>query len=142
MNEINRTKVQQLLGYAGLIPFVFIAVWCAVVGGEVNQAALWLFTSYSAIILSFLAGTLWHAKSEQATLLMVLSNAFAIGAWLAIALLDVNAILFLILSFVTLLVVELKLANHQAQGAYVKLRIILTTIVISLHIAMFWMIGS
>lgn len=142
MNKINRTKIQRLLGYAGLIPFIAIAVWRAVAGGGVDQPAVWLFTSYSAVILSFLAGTLWHSKSDQPNLLMVLSNVFAIGAWLAVALIDVNALLFLIVTYVALLIVEFKLAKHQVVGAYVNLRIILTTIVISLHIAMYFMNGA
>ena len=82
------SRVINSLGYAGLLPFL-AAVWAAY--AELSFGA-WtashLFLSYSAIILSFLAGALWGKARELeepnvGRLLLIGSNVFALTAWLA-----------------------------------------------------------
>ncbi len=78
-----------LLGGAGLVPFLAGAV------AALNEAALLgvpgehLFVSYSAVIASFLCGTIWanalQMKQDKfAFSLMMVSNALTLAAWLSI----------------------------------------------------------
>ncbi|MCX4190462.1 DUF3429 domain-containing protein [Methylophaga sp. OBS3] len=50
------TRLHQLLGYAGLIPFVGLAIISMT--GIYPNSSEWLLT-YAALILSFLGGLLW-----------------------------------------------------------------------------------
>lgn len=85
MHTDNRT-IQQL-GYLGLVPFalgtVMIAFDLQIFAIDGNQ----LFISYSAVILSFLSGVLWgrslnHQVATSRRVALILSNVFALMAWL------------------------------------------------------------
>ena len=70
-------SIMKVLGYAGLLPFLSTAVVMlnAVMNGPGLQSAAvfnlyapYVFISYSAVILSFMAGTLW-AKWESGSVI-------------------------------------------------------------------------
>ncbi|MEM7704917.1 MAG: DUF3429 domain-containing protein [Pseudomonadota bacterium] len=76
-----------LLGYAGLIPFLGLA---AALAADVNVSlASPLFTTYSAVILSFLGGIRWGVyagAAEPKDRDLWISIAVSLAAWAALAL--------------------------------------------------------
>ena len=105
-----------------------------------------LFISYSAIIVSFLAGTLWGQSSHQSEsengLLIIFSNIWAVGAWAALLLqimfqMSAIALIILMLIYIHIIVVE---ANHKSEtslnnavSGYRIMRQSITGIVLLMH---------
>lgn len=81
--------VFNLLGYLGLLPFVFGA-WLAITRTSLlSLPPRLVFVSYSAIILSFLGGVLWGrslslGESLRRQGLLVGSNVIALLSWLSL----------------------------------------------------------
>ena len=75
-------KVHLILGYAGLIPFIGLAI-LAIAGYE--EASYFLLT-YAALILSFLGGIVWMATiaAKKHWSLAVVSNVVMLIAWVAV----------------------------------------------------------
>ncbi|NHN38880.1 DUF3429 domain-containing protein [Pseudomaricurvus alcaniphilus] len=144
------------LGYAGLIPFVTIALWFLVsllVAPLPTAVTVYLttaFLTYSAIILSFMAGALWgqvltsdsSARAPGGSQLVV-SNLFALTAW-ASMLTDyfLLSLLALLLGYLLLWLAETR-AAARLQGPtaiagvgrdYRRLRTVLTLVVIACHL--------
>ena len=144
----------RVLGYAGLIPFILPI---GLIVGELwfgiafyhemlpPHFTSYMFITYSAVILSFMSGTLWaHGQkiNEQyvAKGSVLLSNMFSLSAWCAVLMsyvekeLAIYSVALLIAGFVSLLWVE-----HLVGGigkAYWRLRLSLTIIVVVLHLSM------
>lgn len=88
----------RVLGYAGLIPFIFplglivCELWFGIVFYHEMvppHFASYMFITYSAVILSFMSGTLWaHGQqiNEQylAKCAVLLSNMLSLSAWCAV----------------------------------------------------------
>jgi len=142
-----KNKLIYTLGFLGLIPFIVSSL------AELMQVEslfgiqpLKLLITYGAIILTFLGGVLWgralhRAESEPANALLVLSNAFAILAWLTL-LLDSSAwsLGLQMAGFATLLFFEQKLARSSAMTSYMgyyRIRLILTSAVIVCELLVF-----
>ncbi|RUO77824.1 DUF3429 domain-containing protein [Idiomarina seosinensis] len=135
-----KTKIMQLLGFAGLIPFlVFSLAQLMGVKLPLPVAPMTLLLTYGAIILSFLAGILWgraihRADSEPTNSLLVLSNAFALLAWFSLLLDSVFwALLIQMVGFALVLTFERVLARGSlmtTQSGYYPMRLILTAGVI------------
>ena len=144
----------RVLGYAGLIPFIFplglivCELWFGIVFYHEMvppHFASYMFITYSAVILSFMSGTLWaHGQqiNEQylAKCAVLLSNVFSLSAWCAVLMSyvapewAVYSVALLMAGFVSLLCVE-----HLVGGigkAYWRLRLSLTIIVVVLHLSM------
>ena len=139
------SRVINSLGYAGLLPFL-AAVWAAYLELSFGAwSASHVFLSYSVIILSFLAGTLWgQAKRLKepnvSRLLLIGSNVFALMAWLGVLLgrdyLSAG-LLVSMTGFVLVYLVEHKTQELLLQGmrsAYLKFRFTLTFIVCLAHL--------
>ena len=143
----------RVLGYAGLIPFIFpiglilCELWFGIAFDHEMlppQFASYIFITYSAVILSFMSGTLWaHGQkiNEQylAKYAVLLSNIFSLSAWCAVLMsyvvteLALYSVALLMAGFVSLLWVE-----HLIGGigkAYWRLRLSLTIIVVVLHLS-------
>lgn len=118
-------RVHYLLGYLGLIPFVGLAA--LQVAGVVNSNIYLL--SYSALILSFLGGTLW---SSSITLKLdwpvaVVSNLVVLFAWAALVFHQTPAVLGLMaLLLIGLLVFEHIQLGRLYHSSLMRLRNILT----------------
>lgn len=142
-----KNKLIYTLGFLGLIPFIVSSL------AELMQVTslfgfqpLDLLITYGAIILTFLGGVLWgralhRAESEPNNALLVLSNAFAILAWLTL-LLDSSAwsLGLQMAGFATLLFFEQKLARSSAMTSYMgyyRIRLILTSAVIVCELLVF-----
>ena len=130
--------LQRNLTALGLIPFV--AGFAAQVA-EVSLfgfSAIVLFATYSTVILSFLAGTVWGSarvlQADHQFTLFLISNLVVIVSWLLLlnqflnVLLIVNALLF-----IAIIRCE---AGLKLSDSYRRLRFSATAVVVSLHIGM------
>jgi len=141
-----RSHVINSLGYAGLLPFL-AAIWAAYANLSFGAwPASHLFLSYSVIILSFLAGALWGKakeleESNVIRLLLIISNIFALMAWLAVLLGRDYLSAGLAVSmtgFILVYLVEHKTKGLLLQGmdsAYLKFRLTLTSVVCLAHLS-------
>ena len=144
-------KVMQILGYAGLLPFLIptLVMVNAVWGGPGLQSAAifdlyapYVFISYSAVILSFMAGSVWgkwesSENSAMTNAIVVFSNVVALTAWFALLVIFISsamtvfAVTVLSVGFASLLWVE-RLAKITTDN-YWKMRFRLTTAVLAMH---------
>lgn len=140
-----KNKITNLLGYFGLIPFLAATV-LEVAGAEfMGKTGLTYFVTYSAIILSFMAGTLWgkvlSADDEGGTTVaFVMSNIFALAAWFSLLMdLSVLTLVILAIGFALLWFTEKNPAVGQSTYCpitYGRLRRRLTFTVVLLHVVM------
>lgn len=142
----------RILGYAGIIPFA-IPVWLMIdgfwFGPGLQIAALfglyapYIFIAYSAVILSFMSGTLWANVQMTGNLSLVkpavlMSNFLALSAWFALLLIyiapimTIFAVTLLMLGFISLLWAE-RIVDSGTK-VYWRMRLSLTTIVTALHL--------
>ena len=145
MECMKHPLVTKSLGYAGLVPF-FSAAWAAYANVSLwGWSASFVFLSYSSIILSFLSGALWGKanelqESDVSRMLLILSNVFALTAWLAILLGETYLSAGLAISLIGFILVYL--IEQKTQGlllkdigsAYLKFRRGLTTGVCLAHV--------
>lgn len=131
-------SLSERLGYAGLIPFVSIGL---AVGIGIEGAAE-LFKLYSVLILAFMAGGCWGVEQANPEKIDNTLLALSIGAflWGTIAyFLPINvAVLMLSVGFVLLLWIEANpLFKTAYEASYKKLRLILTSVVLAMHVFVF-----
>ena len=147
-------KLMHILGYAGLIPFgipVCLMLDDLWFGSTIRSGIPWvvhapdLFISYSAIILSFMCGTLWAGwqtigNNRLAKGAVLLSNLLALSGWGALLLMliasvpKVFCVILLMFGFISLLTAERMLGT--AVMVYWRMRLSLTAIVLILHLIM------
>ncbi|MDG0969847.1 MAG: DUF3429 domain-containing protein [Porticoccaceae bacterium] len=145
-------KIMIVLGYAGLLPFVVTAVMMARAawfGEGLQSAALggfyvpYIFIAYSAVILSFLAGTLWSKWTSfqnqgLSGLIIVSSNAVALISWIALLLIYLSSLAtllalgLLVSGFLSLMYLERFSQNMDRR--YWQLRVNLTIAVTITHL--------
>ncbi|WP_207061874.1 DUF3429 domain-containing protein [Motiliproteus sp. SC1-56] len=132
----------QRLGYAGLLPFVF-ALAAQGLGWPASPSELSparVFIAYSAIILSFLGGTLWGREIDRfphsaRALALWASNGFALLGFAALLCAELQlATVLLGLGFAALFYTELRYLGLRSEaGSYQRLRRNLTGVVCLLH---------
>ena len=147
-------KLMHILGYAGLIPFgipVCLMLNDLWFGSAIRSGIPWvahapdLFISYSAVILSFMCGTLWAGwqtigNNRLAKGAVLVSNLLALSAWGALSLMfiasvpKVFCVILLMFGFMSLLTAERMLGT--AVMVYWRMRLSLTAIVLILHLIM------
>ncbi|MBA6380066.1 MULTISPECIES: DUF3429 domain-containing protein [unclassified Colwellia] len=136
-------KSWQLLGYLGLLPFAGF-LYLSVVLEDSSVWAQQAFIAYSAIIVSFIAGTLWR-KAEDNTRLtqQIISNLLSLIAFTTLLMPDDLALIVLSFSFMFLFLYEKKLAIteqiNDVDLAYMRMRFWLTFIVLSLHTSAYYL---
>jgi hypothetical protein len=135
-------RVWQRLGYAGLLPFI-LSTLMAWVGWELPWfSASFAFISYSAIILSFISGSLWGRTlvlSTSGTIgrLLILSNLYSILAWVALLLNEgIISLAILSVGYLSLLAIEQKSKQLCFNDAYISMRHRLTLVAVSMHLLM------
>lgn len=139
--------VTRSLGFLGLIPFFASLYWVITQQTPLDYNPAFLFLSYSAIILSFLAGTLWGRsiqldQTPTGSLLLIISNGAAIVAWCSLLLgfeFYVATLILLMAGFSALLAIEYRGYDTYFEGTepyYMQMRFTLTTIVLITHIAL------
>ncbi|WP_371376007.1 DUF3429 domain-containing protein [Thalassotalea aquiviva] len=143
-DQAQSTLQMQLLGYAGLLPFLLC----------LGQQMHWLpsfieqpehvFRYYSSTILAFLAGSLWLRAPNSLT--PTISNVFALIAFSALLSPLPLAIVFLALAFVALYGYEFYVLAQQDKSkpclSYKCMRLALTLIVVSSHMLLFFNLGG
>ncbi|MBO9490904.1 DUF3429 domain-containing protein [Endozoicomonas sp. G2_1] len=152
-------RTRQWLGYLGLIPFVAsaTAVFFSVsFNALTDTSALSIFTAYSVVIASFLAGSLWFGQPRSASSQhqpsreqevklnrqIVASNVFALFAFAAMLMPELPALVILFLVFIGVYYLDyqqVKVARvndelTELQSSYFRLRTHLTAVVCSLHL--------
>jgi uncharacterized membrane protein HdeD (DUF308 family) len=126
-------KSWQLLGYLGLLPFIaclYLSIesvnWCT----TGKQA----FIAYSAIIVSFIAGSVWRKDIKQ----QIISNIFSLIAFITLLIEPKMALIILAFSFSFLFIYEKKLTKFKTEdnrsNEYMRMRFWLTSIVVLFHI--------
>ena len=98
---MNTARTAQVLGYAGLIPFVVLALDPLTVQYfPPPLARLWLL-GYGATILSFLGGIVWGRSLEkpEAGIAMIVSIVLSLAAWGALMLIGPEAFWLLAVGF-------------------------------------------
>ena len=140
-----------LLGSIGLVPFIVSVgsmVSGAWSGGGLQSASIfglyapYVFMAYSAIILSFLAGTLWgkwetFPSNRRSAAVLIFTNLTSLLAWVSLTVihmsqfLSILAVAFLAAGYLGILGVERALKSSSR--GYWNLRVSLTTVVVLLH---------
>ncbi|MEW6983500.1 DUF3429 domain-containing protein [Colwelliaceae bacterium 6471] len=128
-------NTSKFLGYAGLLPFVALLIlnffqqhdW------QINLQQAFIF--YSAIILSFIAGTLWQKNDHPIDVSrQILSNAISLLAFACLLMPLKNAVVLLPIGYLLLLIFEsLFFDTNVDSDVYFKMRTRLTLSVIFLH---------
>ena len=146
IKNINNSRT--LLGLLGLIPFIAFTISNTLDTQIFGINSMFGFISYSTIILSFLAGSLWGRTlsldgTKPTNLVIFISNLFSLTAWFALLLYESIPqeliICILGIGFILVLISEhqyKKLLYGIKAHAYLKLRKILSLIVILLHLSM------
>ncbi len=147
----NLFTVARLLGSAGLMPFILSVgsmVSGAWSGGGLQSASIfglyapYVFLAYSAIILSFLAGTLWgkwetFPSNRRSAAVLIFTNLTSLLAWVSLTVIHISqflsilAVALLAAGYLGILGVERTLKSSSR--GYWNLRISLTTVVVLLH---------
>jgi hypothetical protein len=125
----------KILGFAGLIPFVSFLF----LGTYLDNSAFkseQLFIAYSAIILSFIAGSLWRVNEKQNHKhRQVVSNLFALIAFCALCTDPLFSLILLATSFPLILFCEFRIGTQQSPNhIYMTMRCKLTFLVFLMHI--------
>ncbi|MGI2172286.1 DUF3429 domain-containing protein [Shewanella sp. MF05960] len=130
----------QWLGFAGLIPFITLSLLAFNHSVLSPEHTLLGFISYSAIILSFMAGALWGKAvvlnlDDSIAKLLIISNVIALGCWIALLTpFELSALILLVSGYVYLLYIEFKAKQLSATTRYITLRTILTSVVVVCHL--------
>jgi len=147
----NLLTVARLLGSAGLIPFILSVgtmVSGAWLGGGLQSASIfglyapYIFLTYSAIILSFLAGSLWgnwetFPPNRRSAAVLIFTNLISLLAWFSLLVIHITqffsilAVAFLAVGYLSILGVERTLKSPSR--GYWNMRVSLTTVVVLLH---------
>ncbi len=132
-------RTKNFLGYLGLVPFILTFAFAAHIDEQLNIPAVKVFIFYSAIILSFIAGTLWRKLNDKASIeLQILSNIFSLLAFLTLFLPDYIALAILAKVYMLALLCEYHFDHSDPKNhPYLHLRMHLTALVVVLHILAF-----
>ncbi|MCL6416049.1 DUF3429 domain-containing protein [Aestuariirhabdus sp. Z084] len=142
-----------VLGYAGLLPFVFFVVSAFFKTAWLYLNPFFAFVSYSAVILGFLGGVIWGRQlgtsdTASSAPALIFSNLFALVACLALLISSFGlsliglSLIVLSLAYVALLIAERDLLFEQRQdypASYPTMRYWLTGAVVGLHLVMLWL---
>ncbi len=138
------SMLTRALGFIGLVPFLVpscVMVEAALLGNGLQSAAIfglyapYVFIAYSAVILSFLSGTLWSQARQNddslALMAILFSNLLALSAWAYLLLIYIAPIMtifsvcLLLAGYLGLLVAESLIGINQDRS-YWRMRLWLT----------------
>lgn len=132
-------QIKYCLGYLGLIPFILPLIFGTTIENTLEISPLQVFIFYSAIIISFIAGTLWRKSTDNISVnLQIFSNIFSLFAFFALLLPNNIALIVLAKIYLLILLCEYHFDHSDRKNHdYLKMRIRLTSLVVLLHIAGF-----
>ena len=127
-------KLAKILGYAGLIPFVFFSVISWLNFQFMKEPHYYLMT-YAAIILSFMGAIHWgvamSVKNDKANFQLGISVIPSLLGWFALLLPSIYGYSILIISFSLLCLLDKEQNKRGVFPAwYYPMRVILTAIVV------------
>lgn len=130
-------KISQTLGYMGLMPFI-ISLYLSINDTGWLLDAKQVFIAYSAVILSFIAGTTWQNSDEtKHDRRKIVSNIFSLFAFLTLLVNQHIALMILAANYILLFLYESKLVTLNQENdrnpVYMAMRFRLTCIVVLLH---------
>lgn len=133
-------KTWKVLGYLGLLPFIiclYLSSETVFWGISTKQA----FIAYSAVILSFIAGTIWRRDTQSyLQKRYIISNVFSLLAFVSLLVPYKIALIILVLSFVLLFIYENSISKQdKTPSDYMNMRSWLTQIVVLLHITAYFL---
>jgi hypothetical protein len=133
-------KAWKILGYLGLLPFIislYLSAEMIFLGISTKQ----IFIAYSAVILSFIAGTLWRRDSQiYLDKQNIISNLFSLLAFASLLLDHKIALIILAVTFMLLFFYEKSLGKkNKLLSDYMNMRFWLTLIVVLLHITAYFL---
>lgn len=136
--ETKSTRLARMLGFAGLIPFVCLALWLYGIAPDHawRQGTITLLLAYGAAILSFLGGARWGVamsrEREDAGLDYALAMAPPLIGWVAVVTPVPYAFALLAAAFAAQGAWD-TLAEYQGKAPrwYAKLRTTLTVVVVA-----------
>jgi hypothetical protein len=136
-------ETKQYLGYLGLAPFALALMFESLIAELLNISAVQVFLFYSAIILSFIAGTLWRKQNDKLSIkLQLLSNLFSLLAFFALLIPYRVAIILLSVSYLAIFMSEYRFDQAKSENShYLKMRLQLTALVVTMHIIAFSLWG-
>ena len=128
-------QTKQYLGYLGVAPFGLTLLFEKTTTEIFNTSAIQVFIFYSAIILSFIAGTLWRKENDTLSIkLQLASNLFSLLAFFALLMPEKMALMVLSASYLVVLCFEYYIEQaRQENPHYLAMRLQLTVIVVLLH---------
>jgi hypothetical protein len=134
-------KTWKILGYMGLIPFAVFLYF----GSEQSHFVLnnkFAFIAYSAVILSFIAGSLWRLPNdEQTSQTLIISNLVSLIAFACLLVNLSTALIILPVTYAFIFIYQLKLAKQNKceteHRDYLSMRFWLTLTVIIFHLIAF-----
>ena len=132
---MQKQKLWLLLGYAGLIPFISLAGLSVFSDIEIGLSTHFVFTAYSACILSFLAGSIWLQGNTLRWFNPTLcSNLITLLAFISLLLSYPVGIVLLLIGYLLVFWLEIafKLDTNKPEG-YKTMRSWLTVIVMLCH---------
>ncbi len=143
-------RITTALGCAGLLPFagaLFAVGLTLILGVELPFEPKQVFVFYSAVILSFLCGSIWGSLlsstfTKQAVALLIVSNLVSLTAWISLLSYEghfTRSLALLTLGYVAVLASEyavIELLYKEVYRGYLKLRSWLTFCVVGLHLGM------
>ncbi|WP_409525492.1 DUF3429 domain-containing protein [Nitrincola sp. MINF-07-Sa-05] len=127
------------LSYAGLIPFVGIAIATHTTNFMAYSESHRLFTLYSCLILGFMSGVLWPVlfNAKKPSWMAILAISFPVISFLSLALLEHLALLIQAGLFLALRLFEWACGiDKRYPRGYPALRWKLTAVVCLTHIVM------
>lgn len=127
-------KMFKPLGYLGLTPFI-ICFLLSLLVAQWKQIGIQAFIFYSAIILSFLSGTLWLKSDDNNNAKQqIISNLICLMAFFSLLLAHSVALITLALGYLVIFIFEKHLYSKNPKLAdYLNMRFKLTLCVIFLH---------
>lgn len=132
-------RIKQYLGYLGLVPFIMTFALNDYVEKYLSIPVEKVFIFYSAIILSFIAGTLWRKDTSKVNIkLQLFSNLFSLLAFFTLLLPSHIALLALAKIYLLSLLCEYHFDHGDPENYdYLQMRMHLTALVITMHIIAF-----
>ncbi|MBR7889059.1 DUF3429 domain-containing protein [Marinomonas sp. A79] len=135
-----------ILGVLGIIPFAAATYISWNNHTFLGFSGFTLFSTYSAVILSFLSGALWgqliHKDiSPLGRFLFISSNVLALAAWASLLIhIPSLSIALLLLGFMSVFWVEARtlVLIRSPNARYLNMRFVITIIVCVLHLAMLY----
>ncbi len=132
------TKIETLAqwyGYAGLMPFILLAL-VIVSGAGLTEPARVLFDAYSAIILSFMAGIYWPIALREegpASPVRILSAcvSLALWGWFALMFPEMLRAASFVVAFIILYGIDRYVLEDRWTTTYLRMRMHLTAVVVA-----------